>query len=69
MKNDRFPISLSDHQLDLVVTAARTLDPEKRDTFLRRIAAHLQRCGRFSDRDVSEAAQAALVGLVQEPAA
>ena len=64
-------LSLNDHQLDIVVTAARALSPEKRDVYLRRVAANLQiRCGRFTDTDVAQAAQAALQGLVwHEPAA
>jgi len=70
MSRDRFPVSLSDHQLSLVMTAARALPPEKRSDYLQRVAAHLQiRCGRYSDADVGFATQQALRGLVHEPAA
>ena len=65
-------MSLSDHQLSLVMHAARVLAPEKRDALLQRVAANLLiRCGRasFTDADVAFAAQAALRGLVHEPAA
>jgi hypothetical protein len=64
-------ISLSDQQLDTIVTLARQLGPEKRDAYLQRIAADLAvRHGfRFTDADVSAAAQAALQGLVHQPAA
>ena len=59
-------ISLSDQQLATVMDAARALPPEKRMLLLQRIAARLQLRGRFTDDDVSEAAQAALRGLVQQ---
>jgi hypothetical protein len=65
-------ISLSDSQLDIVTTFARGLEPEKRSDYLQRIAADLAvRHGyRFSDTDVSAAAQAALTSLMQrEPRA
>jgi hypothetical protein len=64
-------ISLSNHQLQIVMTAAGGVPVEKCSVFLRWIAAHLQiRCGRFTDRDVAEAAQAALASLIQHaPAA
>jgi hypothetical protein len=64
-------IALSDAQLDTIVSLARRLEPEKRDSYLQRIAADLAvRHGfRFTDADVSAAAHAALQGLVHEPAA
>jgi hypothetical protein len=65
-------ISLSDRQLDIVSQAARALPVEKRSDYLQRIAGDLAvRHGhRFTDADVSEAAQAALASLVQHaPAA
>ena len=63
-------ISLSDHQLEIVSRAAATLPVEKRSDYLQRIAAHLQiRCGRYTDTDVADAAQAALAGLMQHSAA
>ena len=65
-------ISLSDSQLDIVTTFARGLEPQKRSDYLQRIAADLAvRHGyRFSDTDVSAAAQAVLTSLMQrEPRA
>jgi hypothetical protein len=40
---DRTLISLNDHQLSVVMTAAAALDVEKRDVFLQRVAALLRR--------------------------
>jgi hypothetical protein len=57
-------ISLSDTQLKAVMAAASSLVPERRDTFLQRIAAMLRR-GRFTDSDVADLAQLALTGLAQ----
>jgi hypothetical protein len=65
-------IGLTDTQLGIVMSAARVLPVEKRDTFLRRIAAMLalRGRGRFTDTDVAEVAQQALRGLIhQQPAA
>ena len=45
-------ISLTDAQLDIVMNAARDLPPEKRNVFLERVIAVLQRRGRFNDADV-----------------
>jgi hypothetical protein len=57
-------ISLSDPQLKLLMEAARSLEPERRDTFMRRCAAMLELRGRwFADADVAAVAQLALVGL------
>ena len=61
--------TLTARQLQIVVDAARTLAPEKRDTFLRRILAVLNLRGRFTDDDVADAAQRALTGLAHQPAA
>ena len=60
-------ISLSDHQLDIVSEIARALPVEKRRAYLERIAADLAvRHGlRFSDDDVSAAAQIACARLIQ----
>jgi hypothetical protein len=59
-------ISLSDTQLDIVMNVSRDLPPEKRNTFLERVVAQLQRRGRmFNDADVGAIAQQALHGLVQ----
>ena len=64
-------ISLSDAQLQTVMLAAASLEPEKRGVYLQRVSAHLSlKCGtRFTDGDVAVAAQAALHGLIQQPAA
>jgi hypothetical protein len=59
-------LSLSNHELQTVMTAARTLPVEKRSQYLQRIAAMLELRGRFSESDVSEVAALALVGLVQQ---
>lgn len=42
----RMTLALTDNQLEAVVSAARTLPVEKRDIFLRRIAAMLTLRGR-----------------------
>jgi hypothetical protein len=67
-------IALTDHQLDMVMTAATPLPPEKRTILLERVAPHLQLRGRragrgFGDVDVGLAVSVALRGLVQESAA
>jgi hypothetical protein len=60
-------IGLTDIQLKTVMNAARSIPVEKRDVFLRRIAAMLamRGRGRFTDTDVADVAQLALAGLVQ----
>jgi hypothetical protein len=65
------PISLTDSQLALVMTAARPLSLEKRSAFLERIAARLRLVGyrKVADDDVERAIGAALRGLLQAPAA
>ena len=63
-------ISLSDRQLDIVTHTAGLLPIEKRGDYLQRVVAHLQiRCGKFTDRDVSDAAHAALASVIQHTAA
>jgi hypothetical protein len=59
-------VSLTDYQLRIVMGAAGGLPVEKRDIFLRRIAAMLALRGRghFGDADVTAVAQ--LAGLVQQ---
>lgn len=53
-----------------MANAASVLSVEKRDTYLQRIAAQLERRGRFGDADVADVAQRALHGLIQQqPAA
>jgi hypothetical protein len=65
-------ISLSDNQLKILLDAARPLPVEKRDVYLRRIAAMLilrGGYGCYDDADVTDAARLALTGLAQSPAA
>jgi hypothetical protein len=64
-------LGLSDTQLGTILDMARSLPVEKRDLYLRRIAAMLTQRGRghFNDSDVSDVAKLALAGLVQQPAA
>ncbi len=52
------PLSLTDHQLQLVKDAARALAPHHREDFPRRVTAHLS--GEPSDAEVSRAITAAL---------
>jgi hypothetical protein len=70
-ENVMSPISLTDSQLALVMTAARPLSLEKRSAFLERIAARLRLVGyrKVADDDVERAIGAALRGLLQAPAA
>ncbi len=59
------PPSLSDTQLGLVMNAASTLPPAKRNELLQRIAARLRLiAGHPSDADVEHALTLALRGLV-----
>ena len=60
-------LGLTDYQLQIVMTAARSVPVEKRDVYLQRIAAMLtmRGRGRFSDTDVSDVAQLALARLIQ----
>lgn len=58
-------ISLSDQQLDVVMTAARGLALERRSVFLERVAAMLKLRRRFDDADVAEVTALALCGLIQ----
>jgi hypothetical protein len=64
-------IALTDSQLKVVMDAARTLPVEKRDVYLKRIAAMLALRGRghFGDGDVHEVTALALCGLVHTDAA
>jgi hypothetical protein len=66
----RHMIGLTDHQLKIVMRAARVLPVEKRDLYLQRIAAMLalRGRGRFNDADVADVAQLAMAGLVQQTA-
>ena len=64
------PLSLSDHQFQMVVTSLQPLPPEKRGVVLERVAATLrQRLGtdrRPIDADVAAALRRSLVGLLHE---
>jgi hypothetical protein len=51
------------------MSSARDLPSEKRNVFLERLVAALERRGRFNDSDVGSAAQAALQDLIQRPPA
>jgi hypothetical protein len=63
-------ISLSDHQLSVVMSAAACLDFEKRDVFLQRVAALLRlQAGHCSDADVAAASEQALRSLSVNTAA
>jgi hypothetical protein len=64
MDNNK-PIALSDSQLAIVSEAAATIDPERRDVFLQRVAAMLRIRRRFTDADVADVCKLALCGLVQ----
>ena len=62
------PFRLTDSQLQLLLAAAKPLDPDKRGLFLERVGAHL-RCncsGHPSDADVEAAVAAGLRGLQQQ---
>ena len=63
-------LALNDKQLELVMTAAKGLEPgEKRSLFLERVAAKLELRGhRFSDVDLETAIRLALTGLIQTAA-
>jgi hypothetical protein len=66
------PLALSDNQLAIVTAIAAGVPPEKRSTFLERLAAqipHLTGGLRPDDADIERAARAALRGLMQAPAA
>ena len=60
-------LGLTDNQLRTVMDAAATVPVEKRDIYLRRIAAMLTMRGRghFNDADVTDVTKLAMAGLVQ----
>jgi hypothetical protein len=64
-------MTLSTSQHEIVTGAAQMVPVEKREIFLRRIAAMLTMRGRghFNDSDVMEIAMLALTGLAQQPRA
>ena len=62
-------VSLTDQQLAIVTSAARTVPIERRDIFLQRVGAMLKLKHRFTDADVADVARLALTGLAHQPAA
>jgi hypothetical protein len=56
-------VSLSDAQLQTVMTAARTIEPERRGVFLQRVGAMLRLRHRFTDHDVADVCGLAVCGL------
>jgi hypothetical protein len=63
-------LGLTDYQLGTVMDMARSLPVEKRDVYLRRIAAMLtmRGHGHFGDADVTDVVRLASCGLAQQPA-
>jgi hypothetical protein len=61
--------ALSDDQLTMVMTAAKSLPVEKRGLFLERVAARLRLRDRFTDVDLDDAVRTALGGMIQVSAA
>jgi hypothetical protein len=59
-------IALTDRQLQSVMTAAGSLEPDRRDIFLQRVGVMLRMRSRFTDADVVEVAQLAVAGLVRQ---
>jgi hypothetical protein len=62
-------LALTDSQLQTVMAAAASVEPDRRGIFLERCAAMLKLKGRFSDADVADVAKLALTGLALPPAA
>jgi hypothetical protein len=63
-------IALSDHQLQIVIAAAKRLPLEKRGIFLDRVVSRLSLLGsRFTGADFEAAVRLALTSLLQRPAA
>jgi hypothetical protein len=59
-------LGLSDHQLQIVMTAANRLPAEKRGVFLERVIARLGLHARFTAAEFDKAIQIALQGLIHE---
>jgi hypothetical protein len=59
-------LSLSDHQLQTIMDAARAIDRDRRDVYLQRIEAMLRLRLRFDDRDVAEISKLATWGLIHQ---
>jgi hypothetical protein len=62
-------VSLTDPQLEIIMTAANAVPVERRSVFLERIGAMLKVRGRFSDDDVRPVVALAARGLAQTTAA
>lgn len=62
-------ISLTDHQLEIVMAAAATIAPDRRPVYLERCGAMLKVRGRFTDDDVRQVVGLATCGLVHIDAA
>lgn len=63
-------LALSDHQLQIVIAAAKRLPLEKRGIFLDRVVAKLSLYGgRFTGADFEAAVRLASQGLIEYPSA
>jgi hypothetical protein len=62
-------VSLTDNQLEIVLTAARTVPIDRRSILMERIGAMLRLRGRFTDADVRQVVELAACGLVHAGAA
>ena len=60
-------LGMSDHQLGVVMDAARAVPRERRSVFLERAAAMLKLRRQFTDDGVADVVRLALFGLVQTP--
>jgi hypothetical protein len=58
--------SLSDSQLEIVMTAASAIEPDRRSVYLQRCAAMLNLRRRFDDSDVIEIVGLAAGGLTHQ---
>jgi hypothetical protein len=59
-------VSLSDHQLQIIMATAADIDPERRDLYLQRVGAMLRMRHKFTNGDVADVASLAASGLVQQ---
>ena len=62
-------LGLTDDQLKVVMIAASGLPPDKRSTFLDRVAARLQLRGSFTSDDLAKSISVALQGLLHDKSA
>ena len=58
---------MSDHQLGVIMDAARAVPRERRSVFMERAAAMLKLRRPFTDDGVADGVRLALFGLVQSP--